>query len=622
VSTAMTFSRASGTSSCWVALLFLLVSTAVHARVLHVAANGDGSDGSSWERAFPTVSAALVVAVTGDAVWVKFGRYREALDLKGGIGVYGGFAGMEGEDEFYLRNWQTNETIIDASGFGRSAVTTHDVTSVTMDGFTVTGGEGPDDGSAGGVDIVGSHVDFRNCHVTGNVADEVGGFRIEESTVSIVSCTVERNAGPYGRFRIAAGVMAHNSILLMRGCVVRHHFDRASDGAVMVYGYGVPYGATIENCTIMNNVGALAGGIQGWRNVTVAGCYIAHNTAESFFGGGGGVQISDNCLIRDCTIENNCATFGGGVYVDLYGTGCSVVGSRIADNYAREDGGGVEDSAENTSFHGCEIVGNRAGRDGGGVLTSDGSRFEECVVLENVSARRGGGIYGSALVNRCRISKNHAEEGGGGCMMIGNVPRRLTNCIIAENESEDRGGGVYMYHAWDRRSILNCTFSGNKAPRGNTVFISGGNGLLQNCIFGMGGTNEVWDDDTTMLQYCSMPGENPGLGNIDCTPKFTDSENGDYRLLADSACIDSGSTDGPEVDFDGNIRPVDIPGIGRDGEGAFDIGAYEYPLGGYASPVPTPVPMVDERSDVNEDGRVNAEDLLILLRDWQKVSAP
>jgi hypothetical protein len=598
-----------------VALLLLALTlflSPAAGRTLYVSASGDGSDGTSWERAFATVSEALVVAVTDDAVWVKSGTYHEALNLKGGVGIYGGFAGMEGEDEFDLRDWQANTTIIDASGFGRSVVTAHDVTSVTVDGFTVTGGQAPDDGSAGGVDIVGSRVDFRNCHLTGNIADEVGGFRIEESTASIVSCTVERNAGPYGRFRIAAGVMAHNSILVMRGCVVRHHYDKASDGAVMVYGYGVPYGATIESCTITNNLGHFTGGIQGWRNVAISGCYIAHNTAEGSYGGGGGVLIRNDCMIRDCTIEKNSARYGGGgVFVDLYGQGCSVIGCRIADNYARGDGGGVEDLAENTLFQACEIVGNCAGGDGGGVRTRYESRFEECLVAENVCMGHGGGVRGSAFLDRCIVSKNCAGGRGGGCLIDEGVQRGLRNCIIEENQAEDWGGGVYVFHALDGRSVVNCTFAGNKAAFGNAVYTMGGSGMLQNCIFTEGGSTEILDGGTTVVQYCSMPGGYPGEGNIDADPLFVGPENDIYRLQATSPCIDSGSTSGPSNDLDGDPRPVDIGGVGRDGPGAFDMGAYEL-QGGFRN----------SRSDVNSDGTVNARDLLMLLRDWQKVSDP
>jgi hypothetical protein len=67
----------------------------------------------------------------------------------------------------------------------------------------------------------------------------------------------------------------------------------------------------------------------------------------------------------------------------------------------------------------------------------------------------------------------------------------------------------------------------------------------------------------------------------------------DFRLEPTSPAIDAGAPDlaalfnlpTPFLDLDGNTRPFDVPGVGRDGSGAFDIGAHEYgsvpPGGGY-----------------------------------------
>ena len=45
------------------------------------------------------------------------------------------------------------------------------------------------------------------------------------------------------------------------------------------------------------------------------------------------------------------------------------------------------------------------------------------------------------------------------------------------------------------------------------------------------------------------------------------------------------------------------------------MGAYEF------VPIPTPAPtLVNERSDIDGTGRVDAKDLLILLGDWRKAT--
>ena len=79
----------------------------------------------------------------------------------------------------------------------------------------------------------------------------------------------------------------------------------------------------------------------------------------------------------------------------------------------------------------------------------------------------------------------------------------------------------------------------------------------------------------------------------------------DFRLQAGSPCLDSGDTEGPSDDLDGNPRPRDFFGVGRDGPGTFDMGAYEFqPPSG----------------NLNSDGDFDMLDLLILDRQWYSVS--
>jgi hypothetical protein len=106
------------------------------------------------------------------------------------------------------------------------------------------------------------------------------------------------------------------------------------------------------------------------------------------------------------------------------------------------------------------------------------------------------------------------------------------------------------------------------------------------------------------IQYCDIEGGWPGEGNIDADPQFSDPGNGDYRLGMNSPCIDTGDTLGPLLDLLGKSRPIDVPGLGREGTGnEFDMGAYEFE--GTTSP-----------ADLNGDGYVNAIDLLIFQNQW------
>ncbi|MCA9417548.1 MAG: hypothetical protein KC917_14810, partial [Candidatus Omnitrophica bacterium] len=127
--------------------------------------------------------------------------------------------------------------------------------------------------------------------------------------------------------------------------------------------------------------------------------------------------------------------------------------------------------------------------------------------------------------------------------------------------------------------------------------------LIDNCIFWNGG-NEIVSDKAT-ITHSIVKGGHPGEGNLDLDPLFLDPENGNFHLSPDSPAIDSATSTSLEFDLDGNRRPVDVIGVGNDGDSAFEIGCYEFQL---------------MRSDLNSDGRVDEMDLMILQRDWMKVS--
>ena len=79
------------------------------------------------------------------------------------------------------------------------------------------------------------------------------------------------------------------------------------------------------------------------------------------------------------------------------------------------------------------------------------------------------------------------------------------------------------------------------------------------------------------VSYCDIRGGEAGIlvetgnilnwgdGNIDAEPLFADSGNGNYRLSADSPCVDAGDNDSVPADvcdLDGNARIYDGDGDG------------------------------------------------------------
>ena len=95
------------------------------------------------------------------------------------------------------------------------------------------------------------------------------------------------------------------------------------------------------------------------------------------------------------------------------------------------------------------------------------------------------------------------------------------------------------------------------------------------------------------ITYSNIQGGWEGEGNINIPPLFVHPYYGDYRLQADSPCINTGTPDdAPEIDLEGNLRD-EFP----------DIGAYEYT--GIAQP---------SVCDVSGDGTISAYDAALILQ--------
>ena len=95
------------------------------------------------------------------------------------------------------------------------------------------------------------------------------------------------------------------------------------------------------------------------------------------------------------------------------------------------------------------------------------------------------------------------------------------------------------------------------------------------------------------VSYSDFRGGWTGPGNIDADPMFRDVEAGDYRLSSYSPCIDTGTSVDLHVDLNGNPRPLEKLGVGRDDLcGTYDMGAYEYVVGVLptCTPLPSPLP--------------------------------
>jgi parallel beta-helix repeat protein len=130
------------------------------------------------------------VAGPSDEIWVARGTYLESIFLEPTVSLYGGFP-ASGSPEWEARDWEANETIIDATGLETHTVVGAD--DATLDGFTVTEGTAED---GGGVYCNNSSPALANCSITGNSAGENGGgmYCNSDSSPKLTNCTIQGNS--------------------------------------------------------------------------------------------------------------------------------------------------------------------------------------------------------------------------------------------------------------------------------------------------------------------------------------------------------------------------------------------------------------------------------------------
>ena len=265
---------------------------------------------------------------------------------------------------------------------------------------------------------------------------------------------------------------------VLRNCVVTNNAAKLGGGVygtscsdstiafntAVQFGGGV-YGGSCSDCTLASNTAGQNGG--GVNGSSCSGSTIAFNTAGQYGGGVYGGSCSD------CTIASNTVTAWAGGGADRSAlTNCLIEGNSApatAGNVASYPGcgGGV---FWPTSLIGCRIVGNRAGRLGGGVFEKACS---DSVISNNLAGYSGGGVYGSGCTN-CEIACNTATNiGGGACTAT------LTNCTVSANRTilqtyiangtTGYGGGLWGGSAYKSRIIGNTAGSYGGGAYGATL---------------------------------------------------------------------------------------------------------------------------------------------------------
>jgi hypothetical protein len=582
---------------------------------------------------FDNIQSAVDAALDGDEILVYPGTYTPAD---------GASQVVEIENKaLWLHSLEgPSSTIIDAGGTNRRAVHYRMIQTPgsVIEGFTITGANQTSGSWGAGLMVwndgsVTSVLDIIDCIITGNTIGTAGS----------------------GSLSAGAGIQFGSGNYIISGCTISDNHCLSEDG----HGGGVhAYNSTISisDCTISNNtVTDAGGGIFNYNNqnlYTITNSNICGNSPDQIGGSwtdGGGNYVADTCsgdptgaccVDTSCSIETaaNCSAAGGTYLGD--GSSCSGdpcgAGSTVwtVDDDAGADFYYIQDAVD-AALDGHEIlvypgtytstgdnVVDMMGKavwlhssdgpettiiDGEGVrrgILSDSGETAKTMIegftIQNCYAtpyagwnnfRLGGGalIISSPTISNCIFDNNFAEyikDGYGGGLFYGDTATQcdsvFTDCFFTNNTSDVVGGGVFGYNGTPE--FVNCTIMGN------TSYASGG---------GMYSGN-----DTPILTNCFITNN---------TAPYGGGIRSDNNLILFSTTVCGNTPDqieGPWTDGGGNTVsdecPPDCPDV--DGDGMVNVNDLLIVIAAWGLNGPL--------GDVNQDGIVGVNDLLIVIANW------
>lgn len=478
----------------------------------------------------------------------------------GAVALRGG--GLDVTDsEFTTNSTQGKDVSANTSPpVGGGAIHTVQTTApVTITGTTISGNTSFTDGGGLSVEDGAAAVTITDSELSDNTATDEGG---------------------------GAHIDATNAAVTISGTTVSGNTSTEEGGGVNIY--GTVEAVTISDSTLSGNTSTDEGGgayiYEGDGAVTVDRTVVSGNTSKDE--NGGGLFIGETkapTTVRDSQITGNTAGDSGGGLASYDAEGDVLVeGTLVSGNTSNgvendNNGGGIwfedtlrddADQTHTTTLRNSTVVGNTAGRFGGGVAFSEQ-------------------FYGEASIVQSTITGNTAEWGGG--LQLGQTYAgfRLTNSTLSGNQALSAGGGVYRatddgspYAAEGDIVVSGSVISGNTAPAdadfgsyaGTTGEVTFGNSLIENPT----------EPFTTNPLGTVQTDIDPKLGALAANggPLPT------MLPAVDSPLLDAGVANGLISDQRGLARTKDFPGAAGIGSDTTDIGAVERQANG--APVVTP----------------------------------
>ena len=349
--------------------------------------------------------------------------------------------------------------------FGGAILVTGSGSTAKLTGCIIEGCEADNGGAIGcGKDTTVNLTDtiIKNCKgLTPANSGQGGAIYAEGATVNIIDCTLKGNEANSGGAicAVKSGSTAPSTVTVSGGTIGgtgTNDANKATQGNSSGGGIYVGSGCTL---TMQNNAEVIG------------------NTAE---GHGGGVYAAGATVnITNCTFKGNeaksggaiCAVKSGGNVARVTIKGGTIGGTGPAANKAtglNGKGGAIfvgegctlnMQAPASSPTQGVQLIGNSAGKEGGGVYTVSATVTMKDCILKGNTAKSGGAIY----VLRDGTSSTVTISGG----TIGGTGADANKATGSDGE----GGAIYVGDACSLTLQNNAQLTGNQAHKGGGIYV-------------------------------------------------------------------------------------------------------------------------------------------------------
>ena len=457
------------------------VLTVLPARLYVDASVSSSGNGFSWGTAYKTLHEALLAAHTCPVVteiWLKEGNYVAtayplgstggasnedfAFSLRNGLGIYGGFTGIE--TSIGERVAGKTSTLTGVSGLNRN----HVVIAVNVDNTAVLDG-----------------ITIAN-----------GQSYFPSGSINFGSVQIPRSEG--------AGLYCYASSPTLNNCVFANNRTFSGNGAAVYNNASSP---TFNQCRFNSNFCESNAGAAAYN--AVGSMPVFNQCSFTLNRSNAGTVFNDasSASVLHCTFSDNYSGSGAGIYNNASSPvirGCTFINNSAAQGTAILNSGGAPVISQ------CVFSGNNSFNSNGGAITSfDWSTptLTNSVFVGNRALYSGGALHGGSssaiTVVNCTFFDNRANYGS--TISAGNATVTIQNSIIW-------GRHGYTDPVFD---LASSTIDVSHSTVDQSVPYYGTGNSNANPLFknsaSPAGTDGVWgtNDDGLMIDDCS-PALNAG----------------------------------------------------------------------------------------------------------------